>query len=87
MPIDFCRRFVSLLSYQFREFSPHLSLSLLSNKIKDDSSKLSLSHDELKNLFNPYDLKRLELYSRNMADHHLITDLITPCKYIMYLSI
>merc|ERR1712083_972871 len=24
----------------------------------------------------PYDVKRLELYSNNMADHHLVTDLI-----------
>lgn len=41
-----------------------------------DLSPLDLSHSELMMMFNKFDLKRLELYSRNMADHHLITDLL-----------
>lgn len=34
--------------------------------------------------FNNYDLKRLELYSRNMADYHLVTDLIPKCTTMFY---
>ena len=40
----------------------------------------ALSHAELQALLSPYDLKRLDLYSRNMADHHLITDLLPACE-------
>ena len=35
--------------------------------------------EELQRTFSKYDLKRLELYSRQMADHHLITDLLPKC--------
>jgi N-acetyltransferase 10 len=72
---DFRRRFLSLLSYQFRSFPPSLALTLLSPKSPPPSSP-SLTHSEMLDLFSPYDLKRLDLYSRNMADHHLITDLL-----------
>ena len=37
--------------------------------------------EKMESLFSPHDLKRLELYSRNMADHHLITDLLPACKF------
>ena len=39
-----------------------------------------LSLEKMETLFSPHDLKRLELYSRNMADHHLITDLLPACQ-------
>ena len=80
--VDFCQRFLSLLSYQFREFSPSLALSLLqSAKVSDSKVETTpLTYDELRALYNQYDLKRLELYSRNMADHHLITDLLPGRK-------
>ena len=35
-----------------------------------------LTHDELCTTFSKFDLKRLELYSRNMAEHYMITDLL-----------
>ena len=76
LPLDFRQRFISLLSYQFREFTPHLCLNLIRDT---ETSSNDLLHDGLKNLLNHYDLKRLELYSRNMADHHLITDLLPTC--------
>ena len=37
------------------------------------------SYEDLSRDFSKYDLKRLDLYSRNMADHHLITDLLPLC--------
>ena len=33
-----------------------------------------------------YDLKRLELYSRNMADYHLITDLLPIIARFVFLE-
>ncbi len=40
----------------------------------------SLSPEELHGTFSCWDLKRMDLYSRNMADHHLITDLLPKCR-------
>uniref|UniRef100_A0A8C4GYH0 RNA cytidine acetyltransferase n=1 Tax=Dicentrarchus labrax TaxID=13489 RepID=A0A8C4GYH0_DICLA len=73
---DFRRRFLSLLSYQFGSFHPSLALSILQNK----------NSSELAALFSPYDLKRLELYSRSMVDYHLIMDLIPTVARIFFLK-
>ena len=37
---------------------------------------LVLTKDELQHTFTNYDLKRLDLYSKNMVDYHLIMDLL-----------
>ncbi|CAB1447499.1 unnamed protein product [Pleuronectes platessa] len=82
---DFRRRFVSLLSYQFSSFNPSLALSILQNKkAKEETSTLSRS--ELDSHFSPYDLKRLELYSRSMVDYHLIMDLIPVVSRMFFLK-
>uniref|UniRef100_A0A3B4H6P9 RNA cytidine acetyltransferase n=1 Tax=Pundamilia nyererei TaxID=303518 RepID=A0A3B4H6P9_9CICH len=73
---DFRRRFLSLLSYQFSNFHPSLALSILQNK---NSSELA-AH------FSPYDLKRLELYSRSMVDYHLIMDLVPTVARVFFLK-
>uniref|UniRef100_A0A3P9BA15 RNA cytidine acetyltransferase n=1 Tax=Maylandia zebra TaxID=106582 RepID=A0A3P9BA15_9CICH len=73
---DFRRRFLSLLSYQFSNFHPSLALSILQNK---NSSEL-VAH------FSPYDLKRLELYSRSMVDYHLIMDLVPTVARVFFLK-
>ena len=41
---DFTRRFASLLSYNFRDFSPSLALSIL---LADSSSRISNSNDNI----------------------------------------
>ncbi|XP_047453137.1 RNA cytidine acetyltransferase [Mugil cephalus] len=82
---DFRRRFLSLLSYQFSSFHPSLALNVLQNKkIKEETSTLSSS--ELAGYFSPYDLKRLELYSRSMVDYHLIMDLVPTVARIFFLK-
>ncbi|XP_017261286.1 RNA cytidine acetyltransferase [Kryptolebias marmoratus] len=82
---DFRRRFLSLLSYQFSSFNPSLALSILQNK-KSKKEATTLSSSELTAHFTPYDLKRLELYSRNMVDYHLIMDLIPTVARIFFLK-
>ncbi|XP_061576929.1 RNA cytidine acetyltransferase [Cololabis saira] len=81
---DFRRRFLSLLSYQFSSFSPSLALSILQNKCKEDATTLTSS--QLAAHFTPYDLKRLELYSRSMVDYHLIMDLIPTVARVFFLK-
>ena len=41
-----------------------------------------LTHSELRAQISVHDSKRLDLYSRNMADHHLITDLLPQCELV-----
>ncbi|CAJ1056420.1 RNA cytidine acetyltransferase [Xyrichtys novacula] len=82
---DFRRRFLSLLSYQFSSFHPSLALSILQNrKSKEETSTLTSS--ELATHFSPYDLKRLELYSRSMVDYHLIMDLVPTVARMFFLK-
>ncbi|TPX60136.1 hypothetical protein PhCBS80983_g02008 [Powellomyces hirtus] len=88
--LDFRRRFIELLAYQFRLFSPILVLSVFeaAGAAKDtpastatssaaDATVVPLSRPaEISRLFTPYDLKRLESYTHNLLDYHVIMDLI-----------
>ncbi|XP_028814072.1 RNA cytidine acetyltransferase [Denticeps clupeoides] len=83
---DFRRRFVSLLSYQFHNFSPALALNILQNKSVKDGRPPTLSSAELSAQFSPYDLKRLEMYSCSMVDYHLIMDLVPAAARMYFLQ-
>ncbi|KCV71673.1 tRNA(Met) cytidine acetyltransferase [Fonticula alba] len=84
---DFSRRFTTLLSYQFRNFSPALAMDLLNNthvsKVLATSSAGvplpntgRLCREQMLAVLSPYDLKRLDAYSRNLVDYHMILDLV-----------
>ncbi|XP_069680446.1 RNA cytidine acetyltransferase isoform X2 [Periplaneta americana] len=82
---DFRHRFVSLLGYQFRNFTPALALSVLQNKAwKLESSVLSKS--ELDVHMTKYDVKRLEMYCNNLVDYHLIMDLVPILARLYFLN-
>ena len=72
---DFRHRLVNLLGYQLSALPPSLALSLLHNKAVESPATV-LPPSLLTAHVSPYDIKRLELYSNNMADHHLVTDLL-----------
>lgn len=86
---DFRRRFLSLLSFKFREFGSVTSLSILeaaNNGVKilgDDGTK-ALTHAEMSILLSPFDLKRLESYSNNMLDYHVILDLLPTAASLYF---
>lgn len=46
----------------------------------------ALGREQLEALFLPYDLKRLEMYSHNMVDYHLIMDLIPAISRLYFLN-
>jgi len=81
---DFRKRFISLLSYQFRIFKPSLALNILKNKIfsprsenvEESNKSSSMTKDQLLQQLTTYDIQRLELYASNMCDYHLIMDLL-----------
>ncbi|KAF9458787.1 DUF699-domain-containing protein [Collybia nuda] len=84
---DFRKRFLSLLSYKFREFGSVMALSVLEaanagvKKLEEDEGgshypPTDLTSTELSFLLTPFDLKRLESYANNMLDYHVILDLL-----------
>lgn len=86
--MDFKKRFLELLGFQFRQFSPIVVLSIVDavmSHISDaeeyrtpNSSGITSCAlaNEVRRVFSPYDLKRLESYANNMLDYHVILDLV-----------
>ncbi|KAJ7084737.1 GNAT acetyltransferase 2-domain-containing protein [Mycena crocata] len=88
---DFRRRFISLLSYKFREFGSVTALSILEavnaglKAVDADPSKSrELTSTELSHLLTPFDLKRLEAYANNMLDYHAILDLVPTISSLFF---
>ena len=87
---DFHRRFISLLSYQFRSFgsvqalaldeSAHMGISLL----EEGEKARPLGKQALDELFTPFDLKRLDSYANNMLDYHVILDLMPSIAQLFF---
>lgn len=77
---DFSKRFLNLLSYNFREFTAVNALSIIDAAKQGQDSQVEGGRDLNKNslglFFTPYDLKRLDSYSNNMLDYHVIIDMI-----------
>ena len=87
---DFQRRFLSLLKYQFRDFSSLLALSIdesanMGARLDSSIQPAQLSKAELDTYFSPFDLKRLESYANNMLDYHVILDLV-PTLAVLYFT-
>lgn len=86
---DFKKRFMSLLGYQFRVFQSISSLSIMESA--DSAGKLGstesrpLTKAELDVMLSPFDLKRLDSYSNNLLDYHVIVDLL-PLIADLYFS-
>ncbi|KAL8932428.1 MAG: hypothetical protein Q9211_006319 [Gyalolechia sp. 1 TL-2023] len=86
---DFHKRFLSLLSYQFRTFPSVLALSI--NESANTGAKLDtstplrpLTRSELDDSFSPFDLKRLDSYANNMLDYHVIIDMVPQIALLFF---
>ncbi|EEP81828.1 hypothetical protein UREG_06693 [Uncinocarpus reesii 1704] len=78
---DFHKRFLALLSYQFRDFPSVLSLSIgesanAISKAEPSVKPVPLSKPDLDASFSPFDLKRLDSYANNLLDYHVILDMV-----------
>jgi N-acetyltransferase 10 len=87
---DFDRRFLELLSFEFREFPSVLALSIdesanMGSKLDSSYQAKPLSRADLDALLSPFDLKRLESYANNMLDYHVILDLV-PRLALLYFT-
>lgn len=74
---DFGKRFIQLLSFNFREFPAVQALVVLQSIPKPEGSlNGNVTKSWLDNTYSPFDLKRLDSYAVGRIDHHVITDLI-----------
>ena len=78
---DFHRRFLSLLSYKFREFPSILALTIEESanagaQLDSSNAPAPLTKSELDGLLTPFDHKRLEAYAQGVLDYHVVLDLI-----------
>lgn len=91
---DTKRRFIALLGGAFRDMEIKLAISALEEMDDVANEKVAdrtaagygkITAEELSYHLTPHDLKRLELYGRNLCDHHLVTDLL-PCVAKLYFT-
>ncbi|CAE6382345.1 unnamed protein product [Rhizoctonia solani] len=80
---DFRRRFLTLLSFQFREFGSASALSILEAIVNTEQKsgrtapgKTEIGLTELNFILTPFDLKRLEAYANSLIDYHVVLDLL-----------
>ncbi|CCH40956.1 putative killer toxin resistant protein [Wickerhamomyces ciferrii] len=74
---DFHKRFLSLMSYDFKKFTSVQALNVIeSAKAVQKDEVEQLDKSDLDKIFSPFDLKRLESYSNNLLDYHVIVDLL-----------
>ncbi|KAI0203492.1 GNAT acetyltransferase 2-domain-containing protein [Astrocystis sublimbata] len=78
---DFHSRFLSLLSYRFRNFDSTTALGI--NESASSGARLDPSYSpalftkqSLDQILTPFDLKRLAAYANNLLDYHVILDLM-----------
>eukprot|EP00871_Galdieria_phlegrea_P002077 jgi/Galph1/2870/GphlegSOOS_G1524.1 len=83
---DFKRRFLSLLSYEWKNWNPSLTLQVIDYGCSiSKSNLLMLDASHLHLLFTSFDIQRLEAYARNLIDYHMILDLL-PMIARLYFS-
>ncbi|KAI3405975.2 NAT10 [Candida oxycetoniae] len=85
---DFHKRFLQLLSYEFRKFPATQALSLIEATEQGEGEKTMvapLTKEMLDELLSPFDLKRLDSYANNLLDYHVIVDTL-PLIAQLYFS-
>lgn len=86
---DFHRRFLSLLSYRFREFPPILALTIEESanagaQLDSSNAPVEINKTELDGLLTPFDHKRLESYSNGLLDYHVVLDLMPTIAQLYF---
>ena len=85
---DFHRRFLQLLSYEFRKFlvvqAMNIIESIEAGEETLDVTRLKLDKQSLDAMLSPFDLKRLDSYANNMVDYHVIVDLLPTLAALFF---
>ncbi|XP_021834012.1 RNA cytidine acetyltransferase 1 [Prunus avium] len=86
---DFRRRFLRLLGYSFRTTDYRLAMSIIDPKINftEQEPKLPTVDGFLRSItdiLSPHDMKRLGAYTSNLADFHMILDLVSTLSHLYF---
>ncbi|KAG5000198.1 hypothetical protein JHK87_021270 [Glycine soja] len=86
---DFRQRFAKLLASTFRVMEYKLALSIIDPKINfKNQDPTEATSDKclqsVKDYLSPHDMKRLEAYVDNLADFHLILDLVPTLTHLYF---
>lgn len=84
---DFHKRFIQLLSYEFKKFSAVQSLNIIEAIELGEGTEKSnkkLTREDIDAIMSPFDFKRLESYANNLLDYHVIVDLLPLISNIYF---
>ena len=95
---DFHKRFLYLLSYEFRKFTAVQALSVIesarrasslysvadSSDNDNNTDSIPLEREELDRIFTPFDMKRLDSYANNLLDYHVIVDMLPMLSLLFF---
>ncbi|KAL1326891.1 hypothetical protein HN51_037015 [Arachis hypogaea] len=86
---DFKQRFTRLLASTFRGMEYKLALSIIDPKINFmDQEPWKTNSDKylgsVREYLSPHDMKRLEAYVENLADFHLILDIVPTITHLFF---
>jgi len=73
---DFRKRATHLFGYAFRSWNTKLALRVLAPTLTFEEGAQGMTAEYMEKVWNSFDLRRLESYSRNMVDYHVIVDLL-----------
>ncbi|TBU06459.1 helicase [Hamiltosporidium magnivora] len=77
----FISKFINLLSYNYKDLDPVLSLSLYYDK---NLTKFKDENIKIKNYFSCFDIKRIEIYCKNRIDIKMIMDLLPIISFLYF---
>lgn len=87
---DFRRRMVALLGFEFRAMNAALGFQFVARLAQGQSEQketVPVSKSTIERFISVFDLKRLESYSNNLVDFHLIMDLVPTIAKLHFLEL
>ncbi|ODV79981.1 putative ATPase [Suhomyces tanzawaensis NRRL Y-17324] len=83
---DFHKRFLQLLSYEFKKFSSVQCLNIIEaiESGEETSKTKEITKNELDDILSPFDLKRLDSYANNLLDYHVIVDMLPLISHLYF---
>ncbi|RLV95460.1 RNA cytidine acetyltransferase [Spathaspora sp. JA1] len=83
---DFHKRFLQLLSYEFKKFTATQALGIIEATEAGEGNVHSkqLTKRQLDDILSPFDLKRLDSYANNLLDYHVIVDMLPLIAQIYF---
>lgn len=84
---DFHKRFLQLLSYEFKKFPAVQAMNIIEATEageNQESKTKTITKKDLDNILSPFDLKRLDSYANNLLDYHVIVDMLPLISHLYF---